>query len=49
MMLNRRDLLKNSGLALIAAGLPSVLMAKAGTEARLVVILLRGAMDGLAM
>ncbi len=48
-MLQRRDFLKRTGLALMAAGLPPVLLARAETEARLVVIILRGAMDGLAL
>jgi uncharacterized protein (DUF1501 family) len=52
-MLNRRILLKSSGLALVAGGfLPNVFvrMAKAGTPARkrvLVAIFQRGAVDGL--
>ncbi|MBT8068960.1 MAG: DUF1501 domain-containing protein [Gammaproteobacteria bacterium] len=48
-MLNRRDFLQRASLALVATGLPPMLLAKADTDARLVVIVLRGAMDGMAM
>jgi uncharacterized protein (DUF1501 family) len=48
-MLKRRDFLQRAGLALVATGLPPILLAKADTEARLVVVILRGAMDGMAM
>ena len=49
MMLKRRNFLKNTGLTLMAMGLPPVLLAKTDTETRLVVVLLRGAMDGMGM
>jgi len=48
-MLQRREFLKRTGLALMATGLPPVLLAKAETDARLVVVVLRGAMDGMSM
>lgn len=46
-MLDRRTLLVRAGLAAAAAGLPTVSFAAADTDRRLVVVLLRGAMDGL--
>ena len=49
MMLKRRNFLKNTGLSLMAMGLSPVLLAKTDTETRLVVVLLRGAMDGMGM
>jgi uncharacterized protein (DUF1501 family) len=36
------------GAAMVAAGMPRVLLAKAATDNRFVVVILRGAMDGLA-
>ena len=48
-MLTRRECLKHTGLGLMAAGLPNFVFAKAETEARLVLMVLRGAMDGLAL
>ncbi len=48
-MLSRRQLLKFSGLGLMAAGIPGVTFAGAETDSRLVLVILRGAVDGLAM
>lgn len=48
-MLSRRELLKMLGVGSIAAGFPGLLLARADTDARLVVFILRGAMDGMAM
>jgi uncharacterized protein (DUF1501 family) len=48
-MLTRRCLLCASGAGLLAAGLPRVVLAKAPTESRLVVCVLRGGMDGLSV
>jgi len=48
-MLSRRQLLKFSGLGLMAAGIPGVTFAAAETDSRLVLVILRGAVDGLAM
>jgi uncharacterized protein (DUF1501 family) len=48
-MLNRRQLLKQFSLGALAAGLPGFSLAKTGTDARLVLVILRGAADGLAM
>jgi len=48
-MLLRRDLLKVMTLGSLAAGFPGLMFARADTETRLVVIILRGAMDGMAM
>src|SRR5215475_13539067 len=36
------------GAAMVGAGIPRVLLAKAATDNRFVVVILRGAMDGLA-
>jgi len=48
-MLNRRDVLKSLGLGAIAGGTPGLAFAKAESEAKLVLIVLRGAVDGLAL
>lgn len=48
-MIDRRDVLKAAGLGALAAGLPVVSFAKADTDARFVLIILRGAVDGLAV
>jgi len=48
-MLNRRALLKSLGLAAIAGSTPGLTFAKAESDARLVLIVLRGAVDGLAL
>ena len=47
-MLDRRSWLKSAGAAAGLAALPGVTVAAAETDRRLVVILLRGAMDGLS-
>jgi uncharacterized protein (DUF1501 family) len=46
--LDRRNFLLGSGAAALAAALPRAVVAKATTESRVVVVVLRGAMDGLA-
>ena len=48
-MLSRRELLKGMGIGSLAAGFPGLMFANAQTENRLVVFVLRGAMDGMAM
>ncbi|MDJ0699899.1 MAG: DUF1501 domain-containing protein [Woeseiaceae bacterium] len=48
-MINRRDLLRIAGLGMLAAGLPSLTFARAETDVRLVLVILRGAVDGLAL
>jgi uncharacterized protein (DUF1501 family) len=48
-MLSRRELLKRLGVGSLAAGFPGVMFANAQTDNRLVVVILRGAMDGMAM
>ena len=48
-MTSRRDLLKTLGLGAISSGLPPVAFANADTDARLVLLILRGAVDGLAL
>jgi len=48
-MLNRRDVLKSLGLAAIAGSTPGLAFAKADSDAKLVLIVLRGAVDGLAL
>jgi uncharacterized protein (DUF1501 family) len=48
-MLNRREILKTIGLGTVAASIPGLSFAKADGDARLVLIILRGAVDGLAM
>ena len=46
--LDRRNFLLGTGAAALAAALPRAVVAKAVTDSRLVVVILRGAMDGLA-
>lgn len=48
-MLNRRDILKTIGLGTAAAAIPGITFARSDGDARLVLIILRGAVDGLAM
>ena len=48
-MLNRRDMLKSLGLTAIVGGAPGLTFAAAETDARFVLIVLRGAVDGLAL
>lgn len=48
-MANRREFLKTLGLGAVATGLPSISFANAETDARFVLVILRGAVDGLAM
>ena len=48
-MLNRRELLRQIGFGAVATSLPGLCFAKADTAARLVLIILRGAADGLAI
>ncbi len=48
-MMNRRELLRAMGLTTFASSLPGIAFAGAGTDARLVLIVLRGAVDGLAL
>jgi len=48
-MITRRDLLRNAGLGAVAAGMPMISFAEADTDARLVLVILRGAVDGLAV
>ena len=47
-VVSRRHYLYTSGAAALAATLPRAVVAKAATDSRLVVVILRGAMDGLA-
>ena len=48
-MLYRRELIKGLGLGSLAAGFPGMLFAGTDIDTRLVVFILRGAMDGMAM
>ncbi|MDH3338660.1 MAG: DUF1501 domain-containing protein [Gammaproteobacteria bacterium] len=48
-MLSRRDILKATGMGAIAASLPAVSFARANTNSRFVLVILRGAADGLAI
>ena len=47
--MNRRKLLKTIGLGAVAASIPGVSFSKANGDSRLVVVILRGAVDGLAL
>jgi uncharacterized protein (DUF1501 family) len=48
-MLSRRDILRTAGLGVVASGLPTLAFARANTDARFVLVILRGAVDGLAL
>lgn len=48
-MLTRRDILRAAGLGTVATVLPVVALAKARTDKRFVLVVLRGAADGLAI
>ena len=48
-MISRREILKAAGVGAIATGLPGVSFATASTDARFVLMILRGAADGLAI
>jgi len=48
-MLRRRELIKRAGIGALAAGFPGLMFANTQTDSRLVVVILRGAMDGMAM
>jgi uncharacterized protein (DUF1501 family) len=48
-MVNRRDILKGVSLGAIASAMPGLSFAKADTDARFVLVILRGAADGLAI
>ena len=48
-MVSRRDLLKAAGVSAIATGFPAVSFASSDTESRFVLVILRGAADGLAL
>lgn len=48
-MLTRRDILRAAGLGTVATALPAVAFAKARTDKRFVLVVLRGAADGLAI
>jgi uncharacterized protein (DUF1501 family) len=47
-ILSRRSFLRNAGALAASAALPNVLFAKTDGSARMVVVILRGALDGLA-
>jgi len=48
-MLNRRDVLKSLGVTAVASQVPGLAFAKTDTDARFVLVVLRGAVDGLAL
>lgn len=48
-MLTRRDILRVASLGTVATTLPGVVFARASTDARFVLVVLRGAADGLAI
>ena len=48
-MVSRRDILKAAGASAIASSLPGIAFATADTTARFVLVILRGAADGLAI
>ena len=48
-MLSRREILRRVGLGAVAASIPGISFAKADTDARFILVVLRGAADGLAI
>jgi len=48
-MLNRRDVLKSLGITAIASSAPGLAFATGASDARFVLVVLRGAVDGLAV
>ncbi len=48
-MVDRRDILKIAGASAVAAALPRLVFAETPAKARLVLVILRGAVDGLAL
>ena len=48
-MFSRRDILRAAGIGAIATGIPGVAFARAEGESRFVLVILRGAADGLAL
>ncbi len=48
-MLSRRELLRQFGLGTVATSLPGICFARADTDARFILVVLRGAADGLAI
>ena len=48
-MVSRRDILRATGVGLVACTIPGLALARANTDARFVLVILRGAADGLAI
>lgn len=48
-MVSRRDILRAAGTGIVASAVPGLAFAGADTDARLVLVILRGAADGLAI
>ena len=48
-MITRRQVLRTAAAGTLLSTAPSILLANAGTDARLVLVILRGAADGLAI
>jgi uncharacterized protein (DUF1501 family) len=48
-MISRRDILRAAGVSAIASGIPGLTLAKSDGDARFVLVILRGAADGLAI
>ena len=48
-MISRRDILRSAAALTLSAGLPRVAFSRADTDARFVLVILRGAVDGLAL
>jgi uncharacterized protein (DUF1501 family) len=48
-MVSRRDILRAAGAGLVASSIPGLALARANTDARFVLVILRGAADGLAV
>ncbi len=48
-MVSRRDILRFAGAAAMASGIPGLTFARTDSDARFVLVILRGAADGLAI
>ena len=48
-MVSRRDILRGVGAAAMVSGIPGLTFARAESDARFVLVILRGAADGLAI
>ena len=48
-MVTRREIIRTAGVGIVAAALPRVVFAKSDSDTRFVLVILRGAADGLSI